>query len=586
MCPTFQQCIARILPLCLLSGGLAQAWAGQVQLAWNAPTTHTDGTPATDLAGYALYWHDSTGVPQRVDVGNQTTYTLTGLPGGTTSTVDVTAYDTAGTESSPSNTLTVPVPLAVAAVASTPVGTPVTLAVLANDTDPTGLPLTITTVTQGANGTVTSNGTTVTYTPAATFVGTDRFTYTITDGQGASSTAPVTVTVTPVTQPPVAMADAAATPVGTPLTLAVLANDTDPTGLPLTITTVTQGANGTVTSNGTTVTYTPVATFVGTDRFTYTITDSQGASSTATVTITVFVQVPFEAEVGTLTAPMAVGTETTTTPAVQYVWVPQGTANILDPLQQGGAVQYTFAVPKADGYVVWGRVSPNTTGTGSFFLGLDVPGGPGSNGLLTNVAPTTYQVATLHVGDRYYVDSAATITALPPGLDGLGAIKTANANKGNTHATFLTFTLWQDATLYVAYNAKVAAFPTWLTASFTNTGQLIQTTNGPMAVWTKAVPAGPVALPGNKYQEPYTVRSQYFVLLAFQGPVPYLVWDVTPPQASGTSPQPWVWDQAATTTTPVFFLGAGSHTLTIRQRESGTKLDKLLITNNLTLLPQ
>jgi len=325
---------------------------------------------------------------------------------------------------------------------------------------------------------------------------------------------------------------------------------------------------------------------VGTDHFTYTITDGQGASSTATVTITVFVQVPFEAEAGTLATPMAVGTETTTTPAVQYVGVPAGTANILDPLQQGGAVQYTFAVPKADGYVVWGRVSPDTTGTGSFFLGFDVPGGPGSNGLLTNVAPTTSQVATLHVGDRYYVDSAATITALPPGLDGLGAIKTANANKGNTHATFLTFTLWQDATLYVAYNAKVAAFPTWLTASFTNTGQLIQTTNGPMAVWTKAVPAGPVALPGNKYQEPYTVRSQYFVLLAFQGPVPYLVWDVTPPQASGTSPQPWVWDQAATTTTPVFFLGTGSHTLTIRQRESGTKLDQLLITNNLTLLPQ
>ena len=113
----------------------------------------------------------------------------------------------------------------------------------------------------------------------------------------------------------------------------------------------------------------------------------------------------------------------------------------------------------------------------------------------------------------------------------------------------------------------------------------MQTTNGPMALWKQEVTAGPVALPGNKYQEPVSVHSQYVVLLDFHGPEPYLVWDVTPTQASGTAPQPWAWDQAANTTTPVFFLGAGNHTLTIRQRDSGTKLDRLLITNNLTLIP-
>src|SRR5690242_5906798 len=94
---------ARITFLLLLSGWLSPALAGQVQFAWNATTTHTDGTPATDLAGYALYWQASTGTPQRVNVGNQTTYTLTGLTGGTTYTVQVTAYNTAGTESGASN---------------------------------------------------------------------------------------------------------------------------------------------------------------------------------------------------------------------------------------------------------------------------------------------------------------------------------------------------------------------------------------------------------------------------------------------------------------------------------------------------
>src|SRR5262245_55107759 len=91
---------ASITFLLLLSSWLSPALAGDVKLAWDATTTHIDGTPAMDLAGYALYWQASTGTPQRVDVGNQTTFTLTGLTGGTTYTVKVTAYNTAGTESS------------------------------------------------------------------------------------------------------------------------------------------------------------------------------------------------------------------------------------------------------------------------------------------------------------------------------------------------------------------------------------------------------------------------------------------------------------------------------------------------------
>jgi hypothetical protein len=87
--------------------------------------------------------------------------------------------------------------------------------------------------------------------------------------------------------PPVAVADTIRVPVGTPVTIVVLANDTDPDGNPLTITVWTQGAHGTVTRQSTSVTYTPAANYVGTDSFTYTIADGQGASATATVTVTV-----------------------------------------------------------------------------------------------------------------------------------------------------------------------------------------------------------------------------------------------------------------------------------------------------------
>src|SRR5262249_46886802 len=137
--------------------------------AWDAPTTYTDGTPLTAIAGYHLYLQDSAGGTQRVDLGNQTTYTLTGLTAGLTYTITVTATDTtaSGQESGVSNRVTVPVPLAQPDTATDAVGTSVTVAVLANDTDPTGLPLTITSVTQGAHGAVTFTGASVTYTPAA-----------------------------------------------------------------------------------------------------------------------------------------------------------------------------------------------------------------------------------------------------------------------------------------------------------------------------------------------------------------------------------------------------------------------------------
>jgi uncharacterized protein len=72
-------------------------------------------------------------------------------------------------------------------------------------------------------------------------------------------------------------------------TINVLANDTDPDQDPLTVTAVTQGANGAVaiTNNGADVSYTPNINFNGSDSFTYTISDGNGGEDTATVTVTI-----------------------------------------------------------------------------------------------------------------------------------------------------------------------------------------------------------------------------------------------------------------------------------------------------------
>ena len=75
-----------------------------------------------------------------------------------------------------------------------------------------------------------------------------------------------------------------------PITINVLANDTDLDGDTLTVTGVTDGANGTVTIDDPLtgeVTYTPDPDFDGPeDSFTYTISDGTG-TDTATVTVTV-----------------------------------------------------------------------------------------------------------------------------------------------------------------------------------------------------------------------------------------------------------------------------------------------------------
>jgi hypothetical protein len=71
------------------------------------------------------------------------------------------------------------------------------IAVLANDRDPDGDALKVIAVTRPANGTatVTPDGKRVRYEPKRRFRGTDRFTYTISDGKGGTASATVTVTV-------------------------------------------------------------------------------------------------------------------------------------------------------------------------------------------------------------------------------------------------------------------------------------------------------------------------------------------------------------------------------------------------------
>ncbi len=162
--------------------------------------------------------------------------------------------------------------------------------VLANDTDIDGGPKTISSASDPANGTVVValDGLSLTYQPDADYFGPDSFTYTLNGG----STATVNVTVTNVNDDPVANDDSTTVAEDSGANAVdVLANDNDgpDVGETLTVTAVTQGANGAVaiTGGGTGLSYTPDADFFGTDSFTYTIGDGNGGTATATVNVTV-----------------------------------------------------------------------------------------------------------------------------------------------------------------------------------------------------------------------------------------------------------------------------------------------------------
>jgi len=161
--------------------------------------------------------------------------------------------------------------------------------VLSNDTDADGDSLDVTTLTQPMDGSAQLNGNdTITYTPDSDFNGSDSFTYTIDDGKGGITVGSVVVTVNAINDAPVANDDSANINEDNDVIISVLTNDTDVDLDTLTVTGTTSPSNGSVQINsGTTITYTPVQHFFGSDSFTYTISDAAGGTDTATVNVTI-----------------------------------------------------------------------------------------------------------------------------------------------------------------------------------------------------------------------------------------------------------------------------------------------------------
>jgi hypothetical protein len=153
--------------------------------------------------------------------------------------------------------------------------------------DPEGQPVAFAVLSSPHQGTLSGSAPNLTYIPNANYNGPDSFTFAANDGTFTSRTATVTLDVRPVNDAPVAAADQATTS-GSSVTIAVLANASDPDGDALTVAKVFPARGGSVTlsANGT-VTYKPLVGFSGTDRFTYQVADGKGGTATGGVTVIV-----------------------------------------------------------------------------------------------------------------------------------------------------------------------------------------------------------------------------------------------------------------------------------------------------------
>lgn len=165
---------------------------------------------------------------------------------------------------------------------TTPEDTP--LALELTGSDPEGGPLTYAVATLPAHGTLSGTAPSLTYTPAADFTGTDSFTFTVADADGAVDTGTVTITVTPVNDPPVADDQSLTTPEDTPRALTLTGSDIDGDALTFT---AAAPSHGTLSGSGASLLYTPAANFNGTDSFTFVVDDGHGGTDTGTITITV-----------------------------------------------------------------------------------------------------------------------------------------------------------------------------------------------------------------------------------------------------------------------------------------------------------
>jgi len=286
--------------------------------------------------------------------------------------------------------------------------------------------------------------------------------YTIADAAGATASSTLIVDVTPVNDPPEAVADRLTAYENTQVDLDVLANDTDVDGDTLTIVTVTDVTGGAATTDGSTVTFVPHPRYIGPAGFAYTVTDgTTTATANADVTIVDVTATPLvENDTATVNEGQLASVDVLANDIALATALNPGTVVVISPPENGDAtwdgtvVRYT---PHADwsgqdtfrylvcDYLEFCNAASATitinpvNDVPSFVSGpsqavFEDPGPQAVSGWATAISPGPGDEATQTVAFNV-TTSDPTLFTVPPVVDPSGRLTYTPAPDGNGTAT-------------------------------------------------------------------------------------------------------------------------------------------------------
>ncbi len=174
-------------------------------------------------------------------------------------------------------------PIANAQSTSTSEDTPLSITLTGSDID--NDPLTYVVVSSPVNGSVVVTNNIAVYTPNLNYFGSDSFTFRINDGSNVSNVATVSITVTPVNDAPIALAESVSVNEDSPKAFTIKGSDAENSFLTFTV--VTQPTIGTLSGTAPNLTYTPPLNYSGSATFTFRVNDGVLNSLTSTITFNV-----------------------------------------------------------------------------------------------------------------------------------------------------------------------------------------------------------------------------------------------------------------------------------------------------------
>jgi hypothetical protein len=151
--------------------------------------------------------------------------------------------------------------------------------------DPEGGALTYSVVVPPSQGVLEGTAPNLVYRPRAQYAGGDYLEFTVSDGALTSARARVSITVTPVDDPPVALGQTVA--VQEDGQVDIVLRGVDPEGGPLVFGVVRGPSHGALAGTPPLVRYQPAANFFGSDSFEFRVTDASGAQGVGTVVLQV-----------------------------------------------------------------------------------------------------------------------------------------------------------------------------------------------------------------------------------------------------------------------------------------------------------